>query len=121
MRLLGIAGVLLILAGATAAYTASITGAPKLLGGTGAGSVPHCQVQDYDIPASDTITTVNALVECDISATYTVDATVTSGSSGSGQNSASFTAGVPQSIAITLGASVSITGSTYDVAVHVTQ
>ena len=78
-------------------------------------------MQDYDVAASDTITAVNALVECDISGTYTVDATVTSGSSGSGQNSASFTAGVPQSVAITLGSSVGITASTYDVAVHVTR
>ena len=51
------------------AYAASMTGTVKTLGG-GSSSVPHCQVLDYDIAASDTITSVNANVECDIGGTY---------------------------------------------------
>ena len=57
MRIISIAIVLMVLVAAIT-YSASITGTAKALGG-GSASVPHCQVQQYDIAASDTISSVN--------------------------------------------------------------
>ena len=106
----------------TIAYAASITGTAKALGG-GTDSVPHCQVQKYDIPASDTISSINVRVECDITGTYDVDVTVTSGaSSGSGQNAGvSLTADTPSTVGVTISPSVAIGSSTYDVEVFLTR
>lgn len=79
MKTITIAIVLMALA-MTIAYAASATGTAKALGG-GNDTVPHCQAQQYDIPASDTISSVNVRVECDITDTYIVDETVTPGAS----------------------------------------
>ena len=100
------------------AYSAAITGTAKTLGG-GTDNVAHCQVIDYDIPASDTITTINANVECDLTGSYTVDATVTSGSSGSGQTATSLTANTPLVVAVSISPSVTIGSSTYTADVRV--
>ena len=81
MKYIAIIGFLVVLA-ASIAYAAPMPSAPTakdLSGGT--DNVTHCQVIDYDIPASDTISSVNANVECDITGSYNVDATVTSGAS----------------------------------------
>ena len=106
----------------TIAYSASITGSAKALGG-GTDSVPHCQVQQDDIPASDTISSINVRVECDITGTYIVDVTVTSGaSSGSGQNTGvSLTADTPSTVGVTIAPTVSIGNSTYDAEIFVTR
>ena len=118
MKTISIVIVLMALA-MTIAYSASITGTARVLGG-GTDSVPHCQVQQYDIPASDTISSINAMVECDITGTYDVTATVTSGTSSSGTNAGvSLTAGSPLSVTVTLGASVTISSSAYTVDVQV--
>ena len=99
----------------TIAYSASITGSAKALGG-GTDSVPH-------IPASDTISSINVRVECDITGTYIVDVTVTSGaSSGSGQNTGvSLTADTPSTVGVTIAPTVSIGNSTYDAEIFVTR
>ena len=122
MKRITIVVVLMALA-MTIAYAASITGTAKALGG-GTDSVPHCQVQKYDIPASDTISSINVRVECDITGTYDVDVTVTSGaSSGSGQTTGvSLTADIPFTVTnITISPSVAIGSSTYDVEVFLTR
>ena len=121
MRTLILAMTLLVLV-ATLAYAAPMTaGTIKTLGG-GTDTVAHCQVLDYDIAASDTITAVNANVVCDVTGSYTITATVTSGASNSsGQAAASLTANTPLVVAVTLGASVSISSSTYYADVHITK
>ena len=105
---------------AVGVYAAPLTtGTIKTIGG-GTDTAAHCQVQDYDIAASDTISSINALVECDITGTYDVTATVTSGTSSSGTNAGvSLTAGSPLSVTVTLGASVTISSSAYTVDVQV--
>lgn len=120
MRTLVLGMTLLVLV-ATLAYAAPMTmDSVDTLGG-GAGTVAHCQVLDYDIAASDTITSVNANVECDVTGSYTVNATVTSGaSSESGSTPASLTAGNPLTVAVTISPSVTIGSSTYNVDVSVT-
>ena len=121
MKIIGILLALLVLA-STGVFAASITGTTKALGG-GNDTVPHCQVQQYDIPASDTISSINVRVECDITGTYTVDVTVTSGaSSGSGQNTGvSLTADTPSTVGITIAPTVAIGSSTYDADITVTR
>ena len=111
-------GVLVALA--TIAYAAPITGNTfKMIGG-GTDAVAHCQVIDYDIAASDTISIVNANVECDITDSYTVSATVTSGASNtSGQTATSLTANTPLVVAVTISPSVTLGSQTYDVDVRV--
>ena len=104
---------------ATGAFSASITtGTIKMLGG-GADSVGHCRVLDYDVAASDTISSVNANVECDLGGSYTIEVTVNSGASTTGQTAASLTANTPQVVAVTISPSVSISGATYNVDVRV--
>ena len=117
-----IIGISLLVLVATLAYAAPMTaGTIKTLGG-GTDTVAHCQVLDYDIAASDTITAVNANVECDVTGSYTVNATVTSGASNnSGQAAASLTADTPLVVAVTLGASVSIGSQTYYADVSITK
>ena len=119
MRYLVIAITLVVIV-ATLAYAVPLgTVTVKAIGG-GSDNVAHCQVQDYDIAASDTITSINAKVECDITGSYNVTATVTSGASnGSGQSAVSLTAGVPQTVGITLGSSVTIGSQTYDADIQV--
>ena len=86
--------------------------------GAGSDSVPHCQVQDYDIAASDTISSVNTQVECDLTGSYNVTATVTSGAStGDGQQAASLTAGTPLTVSVAISPSVAITGDACNVEV----
>ena len=121
MKRITIVVVLMALA-MTIAYAASITGTARALGG-GSDTVPHCQVQKYDIAASDTISSVNVRVECDITDTYPVDVTVTSGaSSGSGQTTGvGLTADTPATVGVTISPSVSIGSSTYDVEVFLTR
>ena len=119
MRLvvIGIALLLLVTTGGYA--TALTTGTISALGG-GSSNVAHCQVVDYDVAVSDTISSVNANVECDLTGTYSVDATVTSGSSGSGQTTGvSLTAGVPLVVAITISPSVTISATTYSADIQV--
>ena len=117
MRLL-IIGAMLVMVVTVGAYSAAITGTAKTLGG-GTDNVAHCQVIDYDIPAADTITTINANVECDLTGSYTVDATVTSGASGTGQTATSLTAGTPLVVAVGISPNVTIGSSTYTVDVRV--
>ena len=110
----------LVAAVATTAYSASISmGTIKKLGG-GTDTVAHCQVLDYSVAASDTISSVNANVECTQGGSYNVTATVTSGASnGTGQSAASLTADTPQIVAVTISPSVAIGSSTYDADVQV--
>ena len=120
MKRIGILLALLVLV-STGVFAASITGTAKALGG-GNDTVPHCQVQQYDIPASDTISSINVRVECDITGTYTVDVTVTGASSGSGQNTGvSLTADTPSTVGVTIAPSVTIGSSTYDADITVTR
>ena len=121
MYRIGILLALLVLV-STGVFAASITGTTKALGG-GSDSVPHCQVQQYDIPASDTISSINVRVECDITDTYTVDVTVTSGaSSGSGQTtSVSLTANTPATVGVSIAPTVTIGSSTYDADIFATR
>ena len=120
MRYIVIVGFLVVLA-ASIAYAAPFGTAPttkNLSGGT--DNVGHCQVQEDDIAASDTITSINAKVECDITGSYNVTATVTSGASnGTGTSAASLTAGTPLTVAITISPSVTIGSSTYDADIQV--
>ena len=120
MKIIGILLALLVLA-STGVFAASITGTTKALGG-GADSVPHCQVQQYDIPASDTISSINVRVECDITGTYIVDVTVTSGTTGTGQTTGvGLTAGIPATVGVTISPSVAIGSSTYDADITATR
>ena len=120
MKIIGILLALLVLA-STGVFAASITGTTKALGG-GNDTVPHCQVQQYDIPASDSISSINVRVECDITGTYDVDVTVTGASSGSGQNTGvSLTADTPSTVGVTIAPSVTIGSSTYDADITVTR
>ncbi|MBI2936081.1 MAG: hypothetical protein HYY31_04660 [Chloroflexi bacterium] len=107
-------GILVIgILAATGVFSASMTGSTKMLGG-GSDNVAHCQVLDSTIPASDTISSVDANVKCDLTGSYNVTATVTSGaSSGSGQGAASLTANVAQVVAVSISPSVTIGSSTY--------
>lgn len=116
-----ILGITLLVLVATLAHAApmSVDNFAALGGGT--VTVAHCLVVDYTVAASDTITIINANVKCDVTGSYTVSATATSGaSSGSGQAAASLTANVPSVVAITISPSVSISGSTYNADVSVT-
>ena len=120
MRYIVIVGFLVVLA-ASIAYAAPFGSTPttKTLSG-GTDTVAHCQVQDYDIAASDTISSVNTQVECDVTGSYNVSATVTSGAStGSGTTPASLTAGTPLTVAVSISPSVSIGSSTYDADIQV--
>ena len=119
MRYLAIT-MFLVVAVATVAYSASITmGTIKTLGG-GSDTVAHCQVLDYVVAASDTITSVDAQVVCTKGGNYNVTAAVTSGaSSGSGQNSATLSADTPQTVTVGISPSVTIGSSTYDADVQV--
>lgn len=82
--------------------------------------MPHCQVIDYSIAASDTISSVNAQVVCTVGGSYNVTAAVSSGASnGSGQNSATLSADVPQTVAVSISPSVAIGSSTYDADIQV--
>lgn len=104
---------ILLAAVVTPVYADAMSGSTKPLGG-GSSPVAHCQVLDYSIAASDTISSVNAQVKCDVTGSYIVTATVASGiNSGSGQQSASLTAGTPQTVAVSISPSVPINGSTY--------
>ena len=117
-----ILGITLLVLVASLAYAAPMTvGTIGVLGG-GTDTVAHCQVLNYDVAASDTITSVNANVECDVTGSYTVNATAISGaSSGSGSSAASLTANTPLTVAVTISPSVSIGSSTYDMDISVTQ
>ena len=117
MRLL-VVGAALIALVTVGAYSAAITGTATTLGG-GTDNVAHCQVIDYDIPASDTVTTINANVVCDLTGSYTVDATVTSGSSGTGQTATSLTANTPLVVAVSISPNVTIGSSTYTADIRV--
>ena len=106
---------------ATIAHATPLTSTISAIGGATA-TVPHCQVQDYYIAANDTISTVNALVECDTTGTYKVSATVTSGASGSGETTGvSLTADIALSVAVSISPSVTIGSQTYDVDIQVTK
>ena len=120
MRYIAIIGFLGVLA-ASIAYAAPFPSTPTAKGlSGGSDNVTHCQVIDYDIAASDTISSVNANVECDITGSYNVDATVTSGAStGNGTTAASLTANTPLVVAVTISPSVSIGSSTYDADIQV--
>lgn len=120
MRYIVIVGFLVVLT-ASVAYATALSPVVKALGG-GTATVPHCQVLDYDIAASDVISSVNANVECDVSGTYNVKATVTSGSSGTGTTSSvSLTANTPLVVAVSISPSVTIGSSTYNVDIEVTK
>ena len=98
-----------------AIYSSGMTGSAKALGGGGDG-VALCQVRSYTISTSGPITSVTPTVRCNVSGTYTVSATVTSGpSSGLGSASQALAANTNTAVAITIGPSVPITGSAYNV------
>ena len=120
MRRLVIGLTLLVLI-ATAAYAAPMSvGTVKAVGGVTI-SVPHCQVLNYYIAASDTISGVNANVSCDTTASFNINATVNSGASSESGSSGliAFTADVPQLVAIAISPSVTISGQAYDAVVTV--
>ena len=120
MRYLILAIVLVVLV-ATVAYAAPFGTTPTvkaLVGGT--DNVAHCQVIDYDVAVSDIISSVNANVECDLSGSYNVDATVTSGASNTtGTAPVTLTANTPQVVAVAISPSVTISSSTYNADVQV--
>ena len=111
-------GIVVLVLVSSVAYAASMTGTVKSLGG-GSSSVPHCQVLDYDIAASDIISGVNANVECDIGGTYKVSASVNSAAGSGEATGIVLTGGIPAVVAIAISPSVSISGSTYDVDLQV--
>ena len=120
MRYLAIT-LFLVVAVATVADSASFSmGTIKTLGG-GSDTVAHCQVLDYSVAASDTISSVDAQVVCTKGGSYNVTATVTSpgASTGTGQQSATLTADAPQSVTVAISPSVLIGSSTYDADVQV--
>ena len=120
MRLAIVAMIVMVLGG-TLAYAAPFGSTPtvKALAG-GTATVPHCQVLDFNIAASDTITSVNANVVCDTSDSFNVNATVTSGaSSGSGSTLVAFTADVTEAVAVSISPSVVIGNQVYDIDVNV--
>ena len=121
MRYVLIAGFLVVLA-ASIAYAAPFGSTPttKTLSG-GTDNVAHCQVIDYDVAASDTISSVNANVECDLGGSYNVDATVTSpgASTGTGTGPVTLVANTPQVVAIAISPSVTIGSSTYNADIQV--
>ena len=109
----------LVVLSATLAYAAPLDSVSvKAIAGASM-TVPHCTVLYHSIAASDTITSVTANVVCDTSATFDVNATVTSGSSGTGTTSTAFTADVTSTVAITISPSVTIGSKTYDVDINV--
>ena len=111
-------GIVVLLLVSSVAYAASMTGTVKSLGG-GSSSVPHCQVLDYDIAALDTISSVNANVECDVGGTYKVTASVNSGAGSGETTGVVLTAGNPSPVTIGISPEVTISGSTYDVDLQV--
>ena len=120
MRLAIVAMMVMVLGG-TLAYAAPFGSAPtvKALAG-GTTNVPHCQVLDFSIAASDTITSVNANVVCDTSDSFNVNATVASGaSSESGSTLVAFTADVPEAVAVSISPSVTIASQAYNIDVNV--
>jgi len=124
MRYIVIVGFLVVLT-ASVDYATGFGSAPvaKALGG-GTANVEHCQVLDYYIASLDTISSINADVQCDTTGTYDVNATVNSpgASSGTGANTGvSFTANVSQLVTITISPSVAIGSLTYDADVYVSQ
>ena len=113
-----VAGIVVLLLVSSIAYAASMTGTVKSIGG-GTDTVPHCQVLDYVIAASDTISSINAQVECDVAGTYTVTASVNSGA-GSGSLGVTLSANTPATVTgITITPSVTITGSSYTADIQV--
>ena len=121
MRLAIVATIIMVLGG-TLAYAAPFGSTPSvkaLAGGT--ASVPHCQVLDFTVAASDTISTVNANVVCDATGSFNVKATVNSpgATSRSGTTLVAFTADVTEAVVVTLGQSVSIGSQAYDIDINV--
>lgn len=120
MRLALVAIIVLVLGG-TLAYAAPFGSTPTvnaLAGGT--TNVPHCQVLDFNIAASDTITAVNANVVCDTTASFNVKATVNSGAaSESGSTLVAFTADVTETVAVGISPPVSIGDNAYDIDINV--
>jgi Flp pilus assembly protein TadG len=100
---------------AGAIYSSGVSGTAKRLGG-GSDTVARCQVRSYTINSSGPITTVTPTVQCSAAGTYVFSATVTSGPSlGLGSATQTLVANTNTAVAITIGPSVSITGSTYNV------
>ena len=119
MRLVIAAMIIMVLAGSLA-YAAPFGSTPtvKALAG-GTASVPHCQVLDFSIAASDTITSVNANVVCDVTDSFNVNATVYSGaSSGSGSTLVAFSTDVTEAVAVS-NSSVTIGSQAYNVDINV--
>ncbi len=120
MRLAIAALIIMVLAG-TMAYAAPFGSTPTvnaLAGGT--TSVPHCQVLDHSIAASDTITSVSSNVVCDTSASFNVHSTVNTGaSSGTGSTLVAFTADVSQLVAVSISPSVAIASQKYNIDLNV--
>ena len=120
MRLAIAAIIIMVLAG-TAVYAAPFGSTPTvnaLAGGT--TTVPHCQVLDFSIAASDTITSVNTNVVCDTTDSFNVDATVNSGaSSGSGSTLVEFTADLTEPVVVGISPSVAIGSQVYDIDINV--
>jgi len=117
IKLLGLGVVLVaVVAVVGAIYSSGMSGTAKRLGG-GSDTVSRCQVRTYSINTSGAITSVTPTVRCSAAGTYTVSATVTSGPSlGLGSASATLAADTNSAVAITIGPSVAITGSAYNVA-----
>ena len=110
--------IIMVLAGSLA-YAAPFGSTPtvKALAG-GTASVPHCQVLDFSIASSDTITSVNTNAVCDVTDSFNVNATVISGASGSGSTLVAFTTDVTEAVAVS-NSSVSIGSQVYDVDINV--
>ena len=116
MRLIMTVVVFLLLVTGVAS-SAAMTGTAGTVGG-GSDTVPHCQVLDYDVAASDTISSVNAQVVCDESGSFTVTASVNSGA-GTGQQGVALTADIAAGVSIAISPSVGISGSACTVSLQV--
>lgn len=118
---LAIAAMIIMVLGGTLAYAAPFGSTPtvKALAG-GTTTVSHCQVLDFSIAASETITSVNTNVVCDTTDSFNVNATVNSGaSSGSGSTLVAFTADVTEGVAVSISPSVAIGSQAYDIDINV--
>lgn len=102
-------------------YSSGMSGSAKALGG-GGDTVALCRVTTYSISASGPITQVTPTVRCNRAGTYIISATVTSGPSlGVGSASQTLVANNAVAVPITIGPSVPITGSAYNVVFSITK
>lgn len=113
-KILVLIGILVL--SSSAVYAASIPSTNVRPMGGGSDSVPRCQVRQYTIAASGSISSISTTVRCTAGGSYSVSATFKSGaSSGSGSVTAALSANTNTNISIPISPSVSISGNAYSV------